>query len=101
MAVTLRFRPVLFGDREQPAAVYYLAEEEDGRVSLRDFEFCWPVDAPLDAVTQDDLPDFYRDRNVAMTILPVREVTAATGYEAAKRLSAALEELYHAVVAAG
>jgi hypothetical protein len=93
MAVTLRFRPVLFGPPTAPTTVFHLIETPDGRARFRDFEISWPLDVPLDVATSESLPDFYQSTREALTILPVQEVTGATPAEAHQRMTAALDAL--------
>ncbi|MBI4493791.1 MAG: hypothetical protein HY690_13445 [Chloroflexi bacterium] len=93
MAVTLRFRPVLFGPLAKPTTVFYVAEGPGGQVFFREFEFARPLAVALDMVTVEDLPDPYRSSGAAASILPVQEVTAETAAEAHKRMTDVLGAL--------
>jgi hypothetical protein len=93
MAVTLRFRPVLYGPPERPTSVFYLVEEPSGQVLFRELEFSWPVAAPLEAVTRADLPSSYGRDDLELSILPPQSVEGATLAEAHQRMTDALEAL--------
>jgi hypothetical protein len=74
MAVTLRFRPVVFG-YPVPTAVFHLVEEPCGRTFFRDLEVASPIAVSLEEVTQSDLPQLYRRADLEITILPVQKAT--------------------------
>ncbi|MBI4492421.1 MAG: hypothetical protein HY690_06470 [Chloroflexi bacterium] len=97
MAVTLRFRPVVFGPSARPTLVLHVEEGPDGRAWFRELELALPLDAPLEAVAIEHLPPPYqggqRGRRFQATILPVQEVTAETAADAHRRMTAALEAL--------
>src|SRR5205823_5338681 len=99
MAVTIRFRPVLFGSPTSPTAVFCLVEQPTGRVVFRDMEVPWPLAVGLEAATPDDLPPFYRRRNLDVVVLPPEEVIGETLAEAHQSMTAALQARYAGAVA--
>jgi hypothetical protein len=91
--VKLRFRPVLFGPSNRPAAVFYLGEDADGQAYFQDLEVSWPLGVPLDEVTVGDLPATYCRDGVVVRILPAQEAIGQTLREASARMDAVLESL--------
>ena len=69
---------MLLGPASSPTGVWHIGEGPDGRAALRDAELAWALDAPLEAATLADLPEYYRRLNLEMTILPPEEVTDET-----------------------
>jgi hypothetical protein len=93
VAVTLRFRPVVFGPPASPHIVFYLVEDAEGQVMFRELEFTWPVAASLEQVTPSDLPWRYMKHDPEVTILPPQQVIGATVAEAHERMTEAIEAL--------
>jgi hypothetical protein len=95
MAAAIRYRPVVMGEPPEAGQVFYLAEDTDGSVYFRDTEWVWPIEnvPDLEAVTVDDLPEFYAQFRTETEILCVREARGATEDEADDVLLEQIEAL--------
>ena len=84
MSRTIRFRPIVFGPLEDPDFAFFLGENPDGKVYLREMETAVFLRTTLEETTLEDLPEQYRIEGV--TILPVQEVSGSSPGDAYNRL---------------
>ncbi len=93
MAVTLEFRPVVFGDLDRPTIVAWL-DEVDGQTYFHDGNFSWPVETVLEQAQVSDLPEAWTSQDVPIALLPVETACGTDEEEAFEGLLLRLEALH-------